>query len=43
MEFRGDPGTWFKVTRRVPDMGISDTKVFVSRSRAIRQMEEWLQ
>lgn len=43
MEFHSELGIWFKMTRRIPEMGVSDTRVFTSRSRTIRQLEEWLQ
>ena len=35
-------GKKYKVTRRVPDLKISETKVFDDKMRAIDQFEEWI-
>ena len=43
MKFRGKSGMRFKVTRRIPAMGVSETRVFGSKSQAERQLKEWLQ
>ncbi len=32
----------WKVTRRLPEMTVAETKVFNSKEEAIRQYEEWL-
>ena len=34
-------GKKYKVTRRMPDMHIAETKVFDSKEDAIAQFEEW--
>ena len=31
----------FKVTRRIPDMKVAETKMFDSKEEAILQFEEW--
>lgn len=33
----------WKVTRRLAEMSVAETKVFTSKGEAIRQYEEWLQ
>ncbi len=33
----------WKVTRRLPEMTVAETKMFNSKEEAIRQYEEWLQ
>jgi hypothetical protein len=33
----------FKVTRRLPELSIAETKLFTSIEKAKRQFEEWLQ
>ncbi|MBT4540256.1 hypothetical protein HOC35_01965 [Candidatus Woesearchaeota archaeon] len=35
-------GEKFKVTKRVPEMSVSETKVFRSKQEAIKQFEDWL-
>ncbi|MBS3096963.1 hypothetical protein J4480_06015 [Candidatus Woesearchaeota archaeon] len=32
----------YKVTRRMPELHVSDTKVFSSKKKALKQLEEWL-
>jgi hypothetical protein len=32
----------YKVTRRLPEMNLSETKVFASKENAMEQLEEWL-
>ncbi len=41
-ELENTIGKIFKVTRRMPDMGVAETKMFRSRDEAIRQFNEWL-
>ena len=41
-EFKDDQGKAYKVTRRLPDYSISETKIFRSKSEAKKQLEEWL-
>ena len=35
-------GKRYKVTRRIPGMSVSETKLFKSKEKAIKQLEEWL-
>lgn len=35
-------GKKYKVTRKLPEFSISETKVFVSKEDAKKQLEEWL-
>ena len=32
----------YKVTRRMPELHVSETKIFMSKKKAIEQMREWL-
>lgn len=32
----------YKVTRRIPELNVSETKMFDSKEEAKRQFEEWL-
>ena len=36
-----DNGCKFKVTKRVPEMNVAETKMFDSKEEAIAQLEEW--
>jgi len=36
-------GKKFKVTRRMHDMNIAETKVFDSKEEAMKQFKEWLE
>lgn len=31
----------YKVTRRIPDLSVSETKVFDSKKAAMQQFEDW--
>lgn len=33
---------FYKVTRRIPELEVSETKVFSSKEKAQEQFEEWL-
>lgn len=35
-------GKRYKVTRRIPSMHVSETKMFKSKKEALKQLEEWL-
>lgn len=35
-------GKKYKVTRRLPDLSVAETKVFRSKEEAKKQFEEWL-
>ena len=32
----------YKVTRRLPEMSVAETKIFDSKEEAIKQLQEWL-
>jgi len=32
----------YKVTRRLPEMAVAETKIFPSKEEALRQVDEWL-
>lgn len=34
--------TRFKVTRKIPILSISETKVFLEKTKALQQVNEWL-
>ena len=36
-------GKRYKVTKRVPELNVSETKVFESKKEAKKQFEEWLE
>ena len=42
IELRNGNQIRYKVTRRLPEMKIAETKVFLSKEDAMRQLEEWL-
>ena len=41
-EYENDVGKKFKVTRRLPDMAVAETKIFESKEEAKKQVEDWL-
>ncbi|MBR9683680.1 hypothetical protein GOV03_04020 [Candidatus Woesearchaeota archaeon] len=43
MELQDETGTKFKVTRRVTEASVAETKTFDSKEKAKNQFEEWLQ
>jgi hypothetical protein len=43
MKLQSETGTKFKVTRRIPALSVSETKVFDSQVEAKKQLEDWLQ
>ena len=42
IELENDIGKKYKVTRRIPEFSISETKVFNSKEKALKQLKEWL-
>ena len=32
----------YKVTRRMPDMSVAETRIFSSKEKAMKQLDEWL-
>jgi hypothetical protein len=43
MELQNTIGKKFKVTKRLPEMSVAETKIFRSKEEAKRQFEEWLE
>ncbi|MBI2140798.1 hypothetical protein HYU16_00060 [Candidatus Woesearchaeota archaeon] len=41
-ELENTVGNLFKVTRRLPELAIAETKMFRSKDRALKQFNEWL-
>lgn len=41
IEFGNNEGKKYKVTRRLPDMSVAETKLFESKEEAKKQFEEW--
>ncbi len=37
-----EKGTKYKVTKRVPELSVSETKIFDDLEKAKKQFEEWL-
>ncbi len=35
--------SFYKVTKRIPELSVSETKVFKTKKEALRQFNEWLQ
>ena len=42
LEFQNHKGKKFKVTRRIQDMSVAETKIFKSKRQAIKQFNGWL-
>ena len=42
METEDNEGKKYKVTRRLPEMSVAETKIFISKEKAIKQFNEWL-
>jgi hypothetical protein len=43
MEIENDFGKKYKVTKRIPELLVSETKIFRSKDEAKKQLEEWLE
>ena len=41
-EFQSKKWKRYKVTRRMPEMKVADTKMFKNKEEALRQFNEWL-
>ena len=41
-EYQSEQGIVYKVTRRIPELSVAETKVFSSKEKAKRQFDEWL-
>jgi len=42
IEFKIDGFIKFKVTRRLPEMSVAETKVFDTKEEAKKQFDEWI-
>ena len=42
MEYQDEAGKKYKVTRRIPELSVAETKIFDSKEKAKSQFEEWL-
>ena len=42
LEFKNKIQKKFKVTRRLPELSVAETKMFEKKEEAIKQFEEWL-
>ncbi len=42
IELQNHVGKKFKVTRRLPNLSVAETKVFRSKKKAKKQFDEWL-
>lgn len=43
MEFEDNSGKKYKVTRRLPEMSVAETKIFKTKEEAKKQFDEWLE
>ena len=43
IELENTIGKKYKVTRRIPELSISETKVFRSKEQAKKQFDDWLE
>ena len=41
-EFQEDVGLKYKVTRRLPEMSVAETRVFTNKEEAKKLFDEWL-
>ena len=42
LEFQEDEVVRYKVTRRLSEMAVAETKIFSSKKEALHQADEWL-
>ena len=42
IELQNSKGKKYKVTRRLPELGISETRIFSSKNEAKQLFDEWL-
>lgn len=42
IEFENKTGKKFKVTRRLPGLSLAETRVFRSKKKAKKKLDEWL-
>ena len=43
IELKNDDDKKFKVTRRIPDLAVAETKFFKTKQEAKEQFDEWLE
>jgi hypothetical protein len=43
IEVKSSKRKWYKVTRRLPDLRVSETKIFSSKEKARKQFQEWIE
>ncbi|MBW2969729.1 hypothetical protein KY319_01260 [Candidatus Woesearchaeota archaeon] len=43
MQIEDEEGKKYKVTRRMPELQIAETKIFKNKQEARKQFKEWLQ
>ena len=43
IELQNHFGNKFKVTKRIPDLSVAETKVFRSKKKAKKQFDDWLE
>jgi hypothetical protein len=43
IEIENGAGKKYKVTRRIPEMSVAETKVFRSKEEAKKQFDRWLE
>jgi len=42
LEIKNHVGKKYKVTRRIPDLSVAETKVFRKKKDAVKQLQDWL-
>ena len=42
MEIQNHKGKKYKVTRRLPELTVAETKIFKDKKKARKQFDEWL-
>lgn len=42
LELHNRKGKEFKVTRRLPEMSVAETKIFKTKKKAKKQFDDWL-
>ena len=43
VEIEDKEGKKYKITRRLPEMSVAETKILKNKEEAIKQFNEWLQ
>jgi len=41
-EFENGAGKKYKVTKRMPELSVAETKIFKTKEEAMKQFDEWL-